>query len=117
AGRYFIDITSAVPPKQFIRGEWFVGTALLTGIVWILVYSAGAGTWVAGGTAFLVGFAFRLLALFLGWEAPLPQGPKGVVIHGDRRPLLGRKLAGRSQRELRDLGLVVEPPSQPDPER
>ena len=25
AGRYYIDITSGVPPKQFIRGEWFVG--------------------------------------------------------------------------------------------
>ena len=24
AGRYYIDITSGVPPKQFIRGEWFV---------------------------------------------------------------------------------------------
>ena len=28
--------------------------------------------------------------------------------HSDGRPLLGRKLAGKSQRELRDLGLLVE---------
>jgi hypothetical protein len=31
-----------------------------------------------------------------------------VVIHGKGRPLLGRKLDGKSQRELRDLGLLVE---------
>ena len=28
--------------------------------------------------------------------------------HSDGRPLLGRKLKGKSQRELRDLGLLVE---------
>jgi hypothetical protein len=28
--------------------------------------------------------------------------------HSDGRPLLGRKLAGKSQRELRDLGLLVD---------
>jgi hypothetical protein len=27
--------------------------------------------------------------------------------HDDGRPLLGRKIAGMSQRELRDLGLLV----------
>ncbi len=27
AGRYYIDITSGVPPKQFVRGEWFVAVA------------------------------------------------------------------------------------------
>jgi hypothetical protein len=34
--------------------------------------------------------------------------PEGVVVHGDRRRLLGRKLHGKSERELRDLGLLVE---------
>jgi hypothetical protein len=32
----------------------------------------------------------------------------GVVIHGKGRPRLGRKLHGKSRRELRDLGLLVE---------
>ena len=41
AGRYYIDISSGVPPKQFIRGEWFVGIALLTGVVWALCAWAG----------------------------------------------------------------------------
>jgi hypothetical protein len=46
--------------------------------------------------------------LYHGWEEPLPKGPKGVVLHPDKRPLLGRKLQGKSKRELRDLGLLVE---------
>ncbi len=108
AGRYYIDITSGVTPKQFIRSEWFVGTAVLTGVVWILVYWAGAGTWWAAGIAFVVGFSFRLVATFLGWEEPMPHEPKGVVVHKDH-VLFGRKLAGKSQRELHDLGLVVVP--------
>ena len=107
AGRYYIDVTSGKTAKQFIRSEWFVGTALLTGLVWILVYWSGAGTWAAAGIAFAVGFPFRLVAMYRGWEEPLPKEPKGVVVHKDH-VLFGRKLAGRSQRELRDLGLVVE---------
>ena len=39
---------------------------------------------------------------------PLTKKPTGVVVHGEGRPLLGRKLAGKSQREMRDLGLTVE---------
>jgi uncharacterized membrane protein YeiH len=64
AGRYYIDITSGKTPKQFIKGEWFVTTALLTGLVWILVYWAGLSTWWAAGIAFVIGFAFRLIAMF-----------------------------------------------------
>jgi uncharacterized membrane protein YeiH len=107
AGRYYIDITSGKTAKQFIRSEWFIGTALLTGSVWILVYWAGAGTWWAMGIAFAVGFTFRLLALYRGWEEPMPSEPKGVIVHKDN-VLLGRKLQGKSQRELRDLGLLDE---------
>jgi hypothetical protein len=31
-----------------------------------------------------------------------------VYKHDDGRPLLGRKIAGKSVRELRDLGLLIE---------
>lgn len=109
AGRYVIDVTCGVPPKQFVRGEWFVATALLTGTAWLACFAAGLSAWPAALISFAVGFTFRLFALFLGWEEPLAQEPKGVYIHSDGRPLLGRKLAGKSERELRDLGLVVEP--------
>jgi len=108
AGRYYIDVTSGVTPKQFIRGEWFVAVALLTGAVWILVYWAGLGTWAAAGIAFVVGYTVRVAALYRGWEEPLPKEPAGVHAHDDGRPLLGRKLKGKSRRELHDLGLVVD---------
>jgi uncharacterized membrane protein YeiH len=108
AGRYYIDVTSGVTPKQFIRGEWFVVIALLTGMVWVLCAWAGLNTWWSAGIAFVVGFTIRLLALYRGWEEPLAKEPAGVYQHSDGRPLLGRKLKGRSVRELRDLGLLVE---------
>ena len=108
AGRYYIDITSGVPPKQFIRGEWFVAIAALTGLVWILLTWAGVGPWLAAGISFVVGFTVRVIALYRAWEEPLAKEPAGVYQHSDGRPMLGRKLAGKSQREMRDLGLVVE---------
>jgi uncharacterized membrane protein YeiH len=108
AGRYYIDITSGVPPKQFIRGEWFVAIAALTGLVWLLLAWAGVNPWLAGGISFAVGFTVRMLALYRAWEEPLAKEPAGVYQHSDGRPMLGRKLAGKSEREMRDLGLVVE---------
>lgn len=109
AGRYYIDITSGVPPKQFIRGEWFVVIALLTGAVWLVCDALGYGGWPGVLVSFVVGFTVRLAALYRGWEEPLATEPKGAYQHSDGRPLLGRKIAGKSQRELRDLGLAVEP--------
>ena len=108
AGRYYIDLTSGVPPKQFVRGEWFVSIAALTGLVWLICDAAGLGVWWSAGISFVIGFSVRLLALYRGWEEPLAREPTGVYQHSDGRPLLGRKIAGKSQRELRDLGLVVE---------
>ena len=35
AGRFLIDITAGKSAKQFVRGEWFVGTAVLTSIVYL----------------------------------------------------------------------------------
>ena len=110
AGRYNIDITSGVPPKHFVRGEWFVSIALLTGVVWVLCDWAGLNAWVSAATAFVVAYVAHVLALFRGWEEPLAKEPAGVYQHSDGRPLLGRKLKGKSQRELRDLGLLVEDP-------
>jgi uncharacterized membrane protein YeiH len=111
AGRYYIDITSGVPPKQFIRSEWFVTIAALTGAVWLICDAARLGTWWSVGISFVIGFTARVVALYRGWEEPLAKEPAGVYKHSDGRPLLGRKLAGKSQRELQDLGLVVEKPA------
>jgi uncharacterized membrane protein YeiH len=108
AGRWYVDVSSGVTPKQFIRGEWFVGVAALTGLVWILVYWATGNTWIALGVAFLVGYSVRVAALWYAWEEPLAKEPSGVYQHSDGRPMFGRKLKGKSKRELRDLGLLVE---------
>jgi hypothetical protein len=106
-------VTSGVPPKHFVRSEWFVGTALLTGAIWVCLYwlivQQGDGSvWWPTLLPFAIGYAFRLTALYRGWEEPLAAEPEGVYKHDDGRPLLGRKIAGKSQRELRDLGLLVE---------
>jgi uncharacterized membrane protein YeiH len=112
AGRYYIDISSGVPPKQFIRGEWFVSMALLTGAIWLVCYAAGLGTWASAGISFAIGFSLRVLALYRGWEEPLAKEPAGVYQHSDGRPLLGRKLKGKSAREMKDLGLTVSEPGE-----
>lgn len=53
----------------------------------------------------------RLLALYQGWEEPLAKEPAGVYLHSDGNPLLGRKIAHKSQRELKELGLTVDNPA------
>jgi len=109
AGRWYIDVSSGVPPKQFIRGEWFVTIAAFTGLIWVICDAAGLNSWWSAAISFVIGFTVRMLALYLGWEEPLAKEPTGVYQHSDGRPLLGRKIAGKSQRELHDLGLLVEP--------
>jgi uncharacterized membrane protein YeiH len=108
AGRWYVDVSSGVPPKQFIRGEWFVSVAFLTALVWIICYAVGLGTWWSFAIAIVIGYTVRVLALYRGWEEPLAKEPTGVYKHDDGRPLLGRKIAGKSKRELRDLGLEVD---------
>lgn len=108
AGRWYVDLSSGVPPKQFIRGEWFVTTALGTGVIWLICDAIGLSTWVCVVIAFVIGYTFRVTALYRAWEEPLAKEPTGVYRHDDGRPLLGRKLKGKSGRELRDLGLLVQ---------
>jgi len=73
AGRYFIDVTSGVTPKHFVKGEWFVGTAVLTSVVYVACYWSGLDIVPATIISFVVGFGFRLTALFKGWEEPEPK--------------------------------------------
>lgn len=113
AGRWYVDVSCGVPPKQFIRGEWFVSIAFLTGVVWVLCASGGLPTWASALIAFVVGYTVRVLALYYAWEEPLAKEPKGVYQHDDGRPMLGRKLKGKSQREMAMLGLTVNSSSSP----
>lgn len=110
AGRWLIDVSSSVSPKQFIRGEWFVAIAALTGLVWICLDAAGVDQWngwLAYLLSFAVGFSLRLVALYRAWEEPLAREPEGVYLHSDGRPMLGRKIAKKSTREMHDLGLAL----------
>ena len=85
-------------------GGWqFFGSETLVDLI-----AAGMGIWPAALISFAVGFTFRILALYRGWEEPLAEEPAGVHVHADKRPLLGRKLHNKSTQEMRDLGLVVE---------
>ena len=110
AGRWHMDVTCGVPPKQFVQGEWFVSIAALTGAIWMVATWAGAGTWLSTGIAFVIGFTIRVMALYRAWEEPLAKEPKGVYKHADGRPMLGRKLKDKSEREMHDLGLTVDAP-------
>ncbi len=74
AGRFMIDIISKVTPKQFIKGEWFVGTAILASVVYVICYFAGLSLVPATLISFAVGFSFRIAALSFRWEEPEPSG-------------------------------------------
>ena len=112
AGRWYVDVSCGVPPKQFIRGEWFVSIAALTGLIWILCDTAGLPTWASALIAFAVGYTVRVLALYYSWEEPLATEPRGVYQHDDGRPMLGRKLKGKSAREMASLGLAISEPAE-----
>jgi hypothetical protein len=78
-GRYFIDITSGVTPQQFVKGEWFVGTAVLSSVVYVICFFAGLSFVHGALIAFAVGFTFRMMALLKGWEEPEPFGQPKIT--------------------------------------
>jgi uncharacterized membrane protein YeiH len=68
-GRFIIDISCRLVPKQLVRGEFFVMTAVLTAILYLTMrYGFGAAELPSTAVAFVFGFGFRLLSQFLGWE-------------------------------------------------
>ena len=78
AGRFFIDLTCGVTPQHFVRGEWFVGTAVLTSVLYIVLLEGfDLSKYPATLIAFLVGFGFRVNARRLRWEEPLPSTDAG----------------------------------------
>jgi uncharacterized membrane protein YeiH len=80
AGRFLIDLTSRQPAKQFVRGEWFVGTAVLTSIVFLICAQfLGLSVWPATLISVAIGFGFRVTAVWQGWEEPMPKMPPELV--------------------------------------
>jgi uncharacterized membrane protein YeiH len=94
AGRYLIDVTAGKSAKQFVRGEWFVGTALITSLVYFVcaVY-LGMTQYPATLIAFIVGFVFRLAALYFLWEEPMPRVPPIYVGRLSKRFNLKQRLS------------------------
>ncbi len=86
-GRFVVDLVCGVTPKQFVRGEWFVGTAVLASVVYV-VCDAGLGLsiWPASLIAFTVGFLFRYAAMLRHWEEPEPWAPPELRATGVERP-------------------------------
>ena len=107
AGRYFIDLTSGVTPKHFVKGEWFVGTAVLTSAVYTICYFNGLS--LAHGTliSFAVGFSFRILAQMEGWEEPEPMDQPKTMPEAER-PLLGLRLKRELKFEKAEQAKVIE---------
>lgn len=80
AGRYLIDITSRQAAKQFVRGEWFVGTAVLTSIVFLIcAHYLGLSIWPATLISVVFGFTFRVTTIWQGWEEPMPKMPPDLI--------------------------------------
>jgi uncharacterized membrane protein YeiH len=86
AGRFLIDVTAGKSAKQFIRSEWFVGTAVLTATVYLICYQyLLLSIWPATLISFSVGFTFRVLALWFAWEEPMPRRISAHVMGVVRR--------------------------------
>lgn len=92
-GRFFIDIACGVTPKQLVRGEFFVLTAVLTGVVYLVcAYAFGLSVIAATIIAFLFGFLFRLTAQTFGWEEWEPYEPAALKAGEKTRSTLGEGL-------------------------
>jgi uncharacterized membrane protein YeiH len=75
-GRFIVDLTSGVTPKHFVKGEFYVTTAILTSIVYCLMYYAGLSIWPATLISVAFGFTFRTIVWRKGWEEKEPWEPK-----------------------------------------
>ena len=93
AGRFLIDVTAGKSAKQFVRSEWFVGTAVLTSVVFLVCEKhLGLELWPATLISFTVGFFFRLAAIWFCWEEPLPRVPDHVKGEVKKRTTLKEKM-------------------------
>ena len=93
AGRWIIDIACNVIPKQLVRGKFFVTAAALTGIAYVICDQAyGLPVVASTAIAFVVGFGFRLLSQFLGWEEWEPWEPPALETEEAARETLGAGL-------------------------
>lgn len=95
AGRWIIDVACNCVPKQLVRGEFFVTAAALTGIAYLLCSQLlGWSVIPSTAVAFVVGFGFRLLSQWFGWEEWEPWEPAELKQGEKERKTLGEGLRG-----------------------
>jgi uncharacterized membrane protein YeiH len=93
AGRWIIDSACLVVPKQLVRGEFFVLSAVLTGVAYCVCVSALSLPVIAAtAIAAVVGFGFRIAAQTFGWEEWEPWEPQGAGSAEKARKKLGEGL-------------------------
>lgn len=99
AGRWIIDVACNVVPKQLVRGEFFVTAAGLTAIAYLICDQVfGMGVIPSTAIAFFVGFAFRLLSQYFGWEEWEPWEPAPLTEGEKQRKTLGEGLQAEFDR-------------------
>jgi len=99
AGRWIIDVACNVVPKQLVRGEFFITAAALTGIAYVLCDQVfGLAVIPSTVIAFFVGFSFRLLSQYFGWEEWEPWEPEPLTEGEKNRKTLGEGLHAEFQR-------------------
>jgi len=92
-GRWIIDIACGVVPKQLVRGEFFVLTAVMTAALYLVCREAiGLSVIISTAIAFVFGFGFRLTAQSLGWEEWEPWEPADLKTGEKARKELGEGL-------------------------
>lgn len=92
-GRFIIDIACGCIPKLLVRGEFFVLTAILTGILYfVCAYAFGLSLIASTAIAFVFGFGFRLCAQTFGWEEWEPWEPPQLETPEKKRERLAEGL-------------------------
>lgn len=78
-GRFLIDLACGLPPKQLVRGEFFVLNPVLTAALFLICREAfGLSLVPATAVAVVFGFGFRLACLHFGWEEMEPSEPEAA---------------------------------------
>jgi uncharacterized membrane protein YeiH len=92
-GRWIIDAACNLVPHQLVQSRFFVVTAALTAILYLIMREAmGLSLIVSTLVAFVFGFGFRLLAQALNWEQWEPWEPPSLKTGEQRPETLGESL-------------------------
>jgi uncharacterized membrane protein YeiH len=92
-GRWIIDVACNVIPHQLVQSRFFVVTAALTAILYLVMREAiGLSVIVSTIVAFIFGFGFRLLSQALNWEQWEPWEPPSLKTGEQKPETLGESL-------------------------